>query len=89
MLVEAEGAGHRVQQLGGGAAFAALFQPGVVVGAHARQHGDLLAAQSGYPPVADPGDAHQVRGEVFPAGPQVFAEEVVVPPGPPGLPGPS
>jgi hypothetical protein len=42
--IEAQCAAEGVQHLGGGVAFAALFQAGVVVGVHPGEDGDLLTA---------------------------------------------
>ena len=42
-IVELERAGDRLEDVLGHAADVALLQPGVPLGAHPREHGDLLA----------------------------------------------
>ncbi|KPI16042.1 hypothetical protein OK006_2763 [Actinobacteria bacterium OK006] len=64
-VVEVEGGGDRVDHLRRRAGLAALFQAHVVVGAHTREHGDLLAAQPRYPPAAVLRQSHVLRLERF------------------------
>lgn len=53
----------------------ALFQPAVVVGAQARQHGQFLPAQAGHAPwTGERLDAGLAGSEPVPAGPQERAE---------------
>jgi hypothetical protein len=74
-LVESQRPGDRVEHLRRGVLRVALFQPGVVGGAHPGQQGQLLAAQARHPPaVAVPGQSH-IRGpHLRPAGGQELAE---------------
>jgi hypothetical protein len=70
-VVQLQGPGDGGQHALRGAADVAALQPRVVVEAHAGEHGDLLAAQPGYPPVpAEVGDARLLRGDVRAAGDQ-------------------
>ena len=47
-FVELKGAGDRFQHAVGDAGEVAAFEAGVVVDAHAGEHGDFLAAQAGH-----------------------------------------
>ncbi len=73
--IELKGAGQGLQDLGGGVLRPALFQPGVVLGAHPGQAGRLITAQTGHP--ADPavgGQPRLVGGDPGPAGAQEIGE---------------
>ena len=73
-LVELQGAGHGVEDVVRDAADVALLQADVPVGADPGQHGDLLAAQPGHPPLAAAGGQPDLLGgELGPTGGQELA----------------
>jgi hypothetical protein len=79
VLVEPEGPGQRVQHLRRRAAVAALLEPGVVLGADSREHGQLVAPQAGHAPVTVVGQAGVGGADQLAPGLQVFADQVHVP----------
>ena len=74
--VQAQRASDRVEDLGGRVVIAALFQPGVVLGADAGQQRELVAPEAGDAAPPAVGDADLVRSDQFPAGPQVLPDAV-------------
>ncbi|OLT24725.1 hypothetical protein BJF79_13315 [Actinomadura sp. CNU-125] len=77
-VVEAEGAGDRVQDACGDTGQIAAFQTGVVLHADPGQLGDLGAAQPGDPPGAVGGQPGLLRGDLGPAGGQELADLAAV-----------
>ena len=78
-LVELQSAGEGVEDRVGDAGQVSALEPGVVVGAHAGQHRDLLAAQPlDPPPAAEERHPRLFGGEPFPAGGEEVTDLVPV-----------
>jgi hypothetical protein len=71
---ESQGGAQGVDDLRRRGAFAPLFEPGVVVGADAGEHGDLLAPQAVDPPRAEVGQADVGGREARALGAEELAE---------------
>ena len=74
-LVELQRPDERLQHAVRDALCVAALQPGVVLGAHAGEQGDLLAAQPGNAPLtAEGGQARLLRRDLAPPGDQELAQ---------------
>jgi hypothetical protein len=76
LVVELQDIGDSVDDLLGGVTITSLLESEVVLGADAREEGDLFAAQSGHAPASAGREPDLLRPHQFTASAEEFAEEV-------------